>query len=330
MPGDLELWRTADDALGHGVPACLIVMVGARGTVPNRPGAKLLVTGDGRRVGTVGGGPSEHALSERAAGMLHSEARGQSEVIEMEHTEDGSGMLCSGTQTFAVLRLEPEDSEAVSEIIDALERGVEGTLRIDTNGIDFVPGPSSASGPRWSEDENGWRYEEETGPPDVVTIIGGGHVSLALSRVLAPLGFRVVVLDNRPGLDTMATNGYASEKRVIEYERVAEHVPEGDRSYVCIMTFGHEHDEAVLSGLIHHPLRYLGMMGSPSKVSGIFAHLIEAGLEPALLRRVRAPIGVPIGSDTPGEIAVSVAAELIAERGGAPLVWRDGSDREAS
>jgi xanthine dehydrogenase accessory factor len=316
-------------------------MVDAAGSVPNRPGAKLLITGDGERSGTVGGGPTEETLAGRAQAMLAPGERGRSEVLEVEHTEEGTGSLCSGTQTFAVLRLEPEDEAAVAEIVRAIEEGAEGTVRIDRDGVSFLRGHASgddsapvrrragAGGVRWQEADGAWRYEEPVSPVDLVTIVGGGHVSLALSRLLDRLGFRVVVLDDRPDLDTMRRNTFARERRVIDYDEVADHVPEGDRSYACIMTFGHTHDEAVLRALVDRPLRYLGMMGSPAKVAAVFSHLRAAGVPDEALARVRAPIGAPIGSNTPDEIAVSVAAELLAVRSGCDLPWRK-DDTEAS
>jgi len=323
LPNDEVIWQLADEALRDGVPACLIVMVAASGSVPNRPGAKLLVTGEGRHEGTVGGGVTEQTLVSRAADMLSSGARGCSEVVEVEHTEGGSGALCSGTQTFALLRLDTDDAEVVSRIARALLREQERCIVLDTNGIDLVRERPSGDGPRWHEAGGGWQYLEPVGPRDTVTIIGGGHVSLALSRVLTPLGFRVVVLDDRPDLDTMERNEWAAERRVVDYATIRDAVPEGNRSYVCVMTFAHERDEDVLRALVGRPFRYLGMMGSPAKVASVFSHLSDSGIDSTALSKVRAPIGVPIESNTPEEIAVSVAAELVAVRNGAELFWRE-------
>jgi xanthine dehydrogenase accessory factor len=322
MHGDLAIWQLADECLTQATAACLIVLVDARGTVPNRPGAKLVVAADGRREGTVGGGPSEQTLVERAADMLAAVDRGRSEVVEMEHTEEGTGMLCEGTQTFAVLRLEPEDRGVVADVVEALKQSRRAVLIIDSDGVGMSDETPPEGTPRWVEGEGGWQYIEPLGDLHVVTIVGGGHVSLALSRALDPLGFEVVVLDDRPNLDTMERNTWACARRVIDYARVEKEVPDGDRSYVCIMTFAHERDEEVLEALIGKPLRYLGMMGSPTKVASIFGHLRRSGIDERALARVCAPIGVPIASDTPEEIAASIAAELVAVRNGAPLVWR--------
>ncbi|MBD3367579.1 MAG: hypothetical protein GF405_05340, partial [Candidatus Eisenbacteria bacterium] len=217
MHSDVPIWKRVVEALEADIPACLLVMTDASGAVPNRPGAKLLVTGDGRRIGTVGGGIPEQTLVERATALLATEARGRSEVIEMEHTEDGVGTACSGTQTFVLLRVEPEDLEAAKAIAGALETDRPATLVIDTNGIALTEPRPRGEGLRWVERNGAWQYEEQLGRSDVVTIVGGGHASLALSGVLAPLGFRVVVLDDREGLDTMERNICAAERRIIDY-----------------------------------------------------------------------------------------------------------------
>jgi xanthine dehydrogenase accessory factor len=123
-----------------------------------------------------------------------------------------------------------------------------------------------------------------------------------------------VVLDNRPDLPTMAANRWAHEQHVVDYDSVGDHVAGGERSWVVIMTFGHVHDREVLERLVGREFAYLGLMGSEAKVRQMFAAMAEHGTPEASLERVRAPIGVPIGSHTPEEIAISVAAEIIATR----------------
>jgi xanthine dehydrogenase accessory factor len=133
---------------------------------------------------------------------------------------------------------------------------------------------------------------------------------------MATLPFRIVVLDNRAELPTMAANHHAHELRVVDFERIADEVPEGERSWVVVMTFGHHHDREVVERLLGRRFRYLGLMGSLAKVRKMFADMVRDGADPDALARVRAPIGVPIGSHTPEEIAISVAAELVALRNG--------------
>jgi xanthine dehydrogenase accessory factor len=139
-------------------------------------------------------------------------------------------------------------------------------------------------------------------------------VALALSRIMAILPFRIVVLDDRKHVPTMAQNHFASELKVIDYDDVAEHVEEGEHCWAAIMTHAHQADAEVLARLVTKDLRYLGMMGSKAKVTQILANLEATGTPRELLDRVYAPIGLSIGSHTPEEIAVSIAAEIIAAR----------------
>ena len=127
-----------------------------------------------------------------------------------------------------------------------------------------------------------WSYREEAGQRPVLTIIGGGHVGLALSRVMADLDFHVRVLDDREDLATMDANIFAQEKHVVSYRSIGRHVEEGEQSYVVIMTFGHQADEKVLAQLAGKKLRYLGLLGSPAKIAQIFARLKKKGITAAI------------------------------------------------
>ncbi|HHQ49504.1 MAG TPA: XdhC/CoxI family protein [Acidobacteria bacterium] len=314
---DSEIWGRVARALASGGEVCLVVLVDAVGSAPNRPGARMVVERQGPPAGTVGGGASEHAMVEAARRLL--DGRGPAvELRRLRHHgdegPDASGMICAGSQRFVLIRLGAPDLPAVTRIVEPLERGRTVRLVLAPEGLTVEQ--DRAGAPALTFDPAGWRYEERIGRAETVTLIGGGHVSLALSPLLASLGMRVVVLDNRPGLATMEANRHADERRVIDYGEVARHVPRGPDSYVCVMTAGHRHDEEVLAGLVELPLRYLGMMGSEAKVRQLRARLLERGVPEEALDRVHAPIGLPIGSDTPEEIAISIAAEIVAVRNG--------------
>jgi xanthine dehydrogenase accessory factor len=109
----------------------------------------------------------------------------------------------------------------------------------------------------------------------------------------------------------MDANAYAHEKHVVNYSNIGKYVGEGSGCYAVIMTFGHQADEQVLKQLAGKKLRYLGMLGSPAKIAQIFASLKKQGVSAASLKKVHAPVGLPIHSHTPEEIAISIAAEII-------------------
>jgi len=223
-----------------------------------------------------------------------------------------SGMICSGWQRIAMVPLSADDSDAVGSLIFALKRNRPGRLQFTARGMEFQPlkKPAVEMAFDYESDED-WHYQEEAGQRPTLTVIGGGHVGLALSRVMAELNFHIVVLDDRRRVETMAANAYAQEKQVVSYKRIGTLVNDGRQSYVVIMTFGHQADELVLGQLAGKKLRYLGLMGSPAKIAQIFANLKKKGVAAADLKKIHAPVGLPIRSHTPEEIAISIAAEII-------------------
>ena len=321
----INFWEFVHENLQSAEPLMLLVVTESGGSSPGKAGFKMAVTVDGLIHGTIGGGIMERELTEKAAKFL---ARGTArpQLLKLLHHEgwtaasvpsgDGhgkrSGMICSGWQRLAMVPLSAADSDAVDSLIFALKRNRPGRLQISPRGLEFQPRkkPVLETALTFKTNED-WFYREEAGQRPTLTIIGGGHVGLALSRVMAELNFHIVVLDDRARLATMAANTYAQEKHVTGYNRIGRHVSEGSQSYVVIMTFGHLADERVLGQLAEKKLRFLGMMGSPAKIAQIFAHLKKKGIAAASLKKVHAPVGLPIHSHTPEEIAISIAAEII-------------------
>ena len=299
-------WRFALESLENGRRAVLVFVVDHSGSVPGVTGTRVVVS-DTAFAGTIGGGAAEMQLIERAVGH-----RSDAEIFRFRHTPSGGGTLCSGIQDFAIISLSLNDREAVQSIVDALENHRTGILRLTPGRVEFKPGETR---PHSFFDEGGsWEYVGPIGLEDTLYIIGGGHVALALSKVMATLPFRIVVLDNREDLPTMAVNRWAHERQVISFEEIGAHVDGGDRSWVVIMTFGHAHDRQVLEGLLGRTYAYLGLMGSKSKVRQMYAAMAADGIPEAELEGVKAPVGIPIGSHTPEEIAISIAAEIISLR----------------
>ncbi len=302
-------WLFALDALDAEKRAVLVMVVEHSGSVPGVTGTFVVVTESGQ-AGTIGGGAAEHAMVDRAR-----KHRGGAELAEFVHTETGDGTLCNGVQRFSVLPLSRQDRKALEGIVRTLESHETGTLSLSQGGLAFEHG--STGDTTFVRSGDTWNLTHPIGLLDTLTIIGGGHVALALSRVMATLPFRIVVLDNRAELQTMDDNPFAHHKAVVDYGEIRDHVPEGDRSWVVVMTYGHAHDRQVVGNLLGHEVRYLGLLGSASKVKRLFADMEAQGADPKALARVRAPIGLAIRSHTPEEIAVSVAGEIIAIRNGA-------------
>lgn len=162
-----------------------------------------------------------------------------------------------------------------------------------------------------------------------VYVFGGGHIAVPLVEFAKALEFRVVVVDDREQFANKERFPLADEVRLGDFQVVTRSIAFGEADCVVIITRGHEHDETVLREcLVKDGLPgYIGMIGSREKIARVFSHLRESGVPERLLARVRAPIGLDIGARTPAEIALSIMAEVVAQRYGKLRTEKELRDR---
>jgi xanthine dehydrogenase accessory factor len=161
-------------------------------------------------------------------------------------------------------------------------------------------------------------YLEPHGPPPSLVIVGAGHIARPLCRVGALLGFRVTVLDDRPEFATRERFPEAAEVRRADFSAPLRGLPLGAGTALVLVTRGHRYDfEALRDALTRDdPPSYVGMVGSRRRTRAAMEQLVREEIDPARLRAVHAPIGLDVGAETPEEIAVSIAAELVLVRRG--------------
>ena len=159
-------------------------------------------------------------------------------------------------------------------------------------------------------------YVEPLHNPEVLYIVGGGHCGVELSELAAKCGFYVVVIDNRKEWASKEKHPYANKLIICEYSEIENYMDFSVKPYVVVMTPKHTYDKQVMELLIDRELKYLGFMGSEYKVKQTFEQLRKSGFNEEKLKKIFSPIGFPIGSKTPAEIAVSITAQLIAVRNG--------------
>jgi xanthine dehydrogenase accessory factor len=148
-----------------------------------------------------------------------------------------------------------------------------------------------------------------------VYIFGAGHVSQKLAVLTSSVEFRTVVLDDRSEFANRARFPQADQIVVLNsYDGVFDWLPVDPDSAIVIVTRGHLHDKMVLRRALRTPAGYIGMIGSKRKNLLLFQELKNEGVSEETLKRVHAPIGLPIEAETPEEIAVSITAELIQAR----------------
>ncbi len=165
-------------------------------------------------------------------------------------------------------------------------------------------------------------FVECIAPQPSALIFGGGHISKSLAKVLDLGGFRVSVIDNREAYANQERFPEAASVHAAEYEDVFPELKINESSYIIIVTRGHRDDMRVLRWAVNTPACYIAMIGSRRKTISVVKELEKEGLPRSIFDRVSAPMGLEIGAVSPEEIAISVAAEMIAMRRVPDGNWR--------
>lgn len=305
----IDVWRALAAELSCGRAAVLVAVVDGRGSSPGKPGDLLAMGCSGPLAGTVGGGAGEAAAIERATTLL-ARKENRPQLLTQTHRAiagSPSGMVCGGEQRIAIVPLWPSSLPAIEALLRALGAGRQACWAISSRPGGGIELAADGTATGWHEDGDGWRYLARSGPDCEAWLIGGGHVSLALSLLLVRLDFRVVVCEERCGIASFEQNTHAHERLRCDYAGLGERIRAGRRSFVGIMTYDWQGDRCCLEALASKELAYLGLLGSRSKIARL-----TAGLR--LPDCFHAPMGLPIGSHTPEEIAVSIAAEMLLVR----------------
>jgi len=308
-------WKLIADNLQQNIPVMLLYVLESKGSSPGRRGFMMAVDRDGKMEGSIGGGIMEHKFVEMAKEKLSQNEpvlTVKQQVHDKAAAKNQSGMICSGEQTILLYQVKPEDALDIDRIIDSLQRNQNGLLTLSPKGLQFDNDVGGKHDLFKSNSETDWLYQEITGYVNHLFIIGGGHCALALSRMMNSLGFYVHVYENRPELNTLQQNEAANEKTLVaDYSELGELIESGENNYVVLMTWGYRTDDIALRTLMDKDLKYLGVLGSRKKIKKMFSHYAAEGMDKQRLKKIHSPIGIQIKSQTPEEIAVSIAAQII-------------------
>lgn len=311
----MNIWNFIENKLREEKSLYVMIVIETHGSSPGKQGFSMAVSSDNDLHGSIGGGSMEFKLVEQCKKML---VDGQRHFfikrqVHKANVADGSGMMCSGEQTVAFVPFIPSDIQNIAGITSCINQNQTGIFELNGEEYKFglVDEMPKSQYQCTITDENDWIYRETIGFKNTVHIIGAGHVGFAVSKLFSQLGFKIALYDNRPNLNMLNDNPYADEKLVVDYLKIGEYIPEGDNTYVIIITNNHMYDKAVLSLLLKKNIKYLGMMGSKEKVASIKNQMKDKGFTDNELSHLHAPIGLSINSETPDEIAVSISAEII-------------------
>jgi xanthine dehydrogenase accessory factor len=318
---NITYWEYVSSLLKDGQNVFLAMVVHHTIHSPGTTGAKLLVTKNRDMMGTIGGGIMEYTLVNRAQDVLKNDIF-TSEIQILNHQKSGpgekSGMICAGQQTNLYYLCQPEkDGKIVEEIVKVLKKGQLGTLSISSEGLAVHKKNTDGHEIQYSltKNESNWHYQEQLKNFNRIAIMGGGHCSLALSRVMNNLGYDVFVFETKENISTLGLNKFATKVHIIDdFKEAVSRITLPHQTQVVIMTTDVASDVRVLLGILDKPFPFVGVMGSNAKISEITKQLKNEGISDKQLSRFTAPVGLPMVSNTPEEIAISVAAQLLQNR----------------
>jgi len=337
--------------LDGGRPCVLATLVDARGSTPQRVGARLLLRDDGSTLGTLGGGCIEADVLRVAGEMMASR---QARVLDFTLTEDVAvdyGLACGGTERILVdpTLTGPADVALVRKLAQTAAGGTRGVLLTTLadpprrlavwvdGAVDGRLGEAQGEAVALARMLLGERqprpgvvrlsdgaelYAEVYEAPPEVLIVGGGHVGKAVATLASFLGWRYSVIDDRADFANRQRFPDAQEVIAGDVEPALAAYPVTPGTAIVIVTRGHKYDYQALSGGARSRAGYVGLMGSRRKVALIYRQLLADGVPAERLRDVRAPIGLDIGAVSPEEIAVAIMAEITMHRlggSGGPL-----------
>ena len=345
LPG-LKEWQA------QGEEIALATVLRVERSAPRPAGARLGVTRSGRMVGSVSGGCVESDVVERAIQTLDS---GKSAVVNYGIADELGfqvGLSCGGSIDVLIEPFQP-DSEwvALAQAVEAQQPAVyaiglapesllgrkltmlpagesvgtiapeldglladAGDLLLQTGGAKLVTLPWE--GPESLENIEAQVFLEAFTPPPSMVIVGATHTAISLSRLAEEVGFQVTVVDARSVLAT--EERFPSVHQLIRSwpDEALAQVSLGSHSYVVVLTHDPKFDIPALSCALRSDARYIGVQGSRVTHEARKVKLLDEGFTEADLKRIRAPVGLDIGSRTPAELAVAILAEMLAVRYG--------------
>lgn len=326
-----SMMKTMEARLLAGEDLVLATVIAAHGATPRGAGARMLVNRDGRVCGTIGGGAVEYRSIQMAQDALEKQSSDIHDFTLNRNDVENLGMICGGDVRVFFHYIPAGDKQTIALAKEAeqlfqgggsfwlcsdMAKGGELSLFTQETAPQWVL-PHLGRHPLRVQEDSHDVFLEQIGTSGRVYIFGGGHVAQELEPMLSHVGFRCVVLEDRPEFADPKLFPTAEAIMLVDFNRLDDFITLHDEDYVCIMTRGHAYDTAIQAQVLRHSPYYVGVIGSRKKAAGVRQSLIDDyGLTPAQCDRVTTPIGLDIGGETPAEIAVSIAAQMIAVRAG--------------
>jgi len=329
-------------------PLVLATVLSHQGSTPRGSGSRMVILPGGEIIGTIGGGSMEADVMQRAEALFDAK---NSQIRTYDLTAqpdlDQLDVICGGQMQVLIeyVHASDENKSVFKQLQKAMQQGEpcfmiaaiqEAEKRVRVGQRQCIPAQESLQRvegypaadvdrlisqvknpqiPVLQTINNTSYLVEPFGIATSVFIFGAGHVAKFVAAICKMVHFRTIVLDDRDAFANQRRFPTADQVIVLaKFEKAMETLSIDKNSFIVIVTRGHRHDQTVLSQALQTQAAYIGMIGSRKKRDAIYANLLNSGFTQEDIDRVYSPIGLEIAAETPEEIAVSIAAEMIAVR----------------
>lgn len=331
-----KLFEVLNEELDAGRDVVMVSVTASSGSTPRGAGARMIIGESGRLYGTIGGGAVEYRSEQRASEVLKTKkSYNQSYMLRKNQVED-LGMICGGDVEvffqfisasdekikemvkFAIDEFEKRsDIWIITDITGGKEAGIAIYTKEDCRGMEVTDEVIELlkEAPFKKEIDGKMICAEMINQSELVYIFGGGHVAQQLVPTLSRVNFNCIVIEDREEFARRELFEGVFDTRLIDMKKLDEVCKEiRENDYICVMTRGHVNDYEVEKAALKTPAKYIGVIGSRRKVAGVNQKLRADGYKDEDLKRITTPIGLEILAETPAEIAVSIAGQMIYER----------------
>ena len=318
----------------EGKEMVLVTVVASSGATPRGAGARMIVTEEGRIWGTIGGGAVEYRSEQMAKQVLKDKNSYGHDFSLTKDDVQNLGMICGGAVQvfFHYIPGNDEKHMALAKtglslyeqgkdlwlLSDMSKGGALGLYSKETGFVDVENPeclmPYLKRHPRLVNEDGREIYVEQIQTSGRVYVFGCGHVAQELVPVLEHVGFRCIAMDDRPEFANEALFPKAEKVMLIDFTKISDYVEIAENDYVCVMTRGHAYDTIVQAQVLKTPACYIGVIGSKAKKAGVYQQLYSMGFCEADTDRITSPVGLTIKAETPAEIAISIAGQMILHR----------------
>lgn len=313
-------------------PGVLATLVTVEGSSYRRPGARLLVTAEGQRIGSISGGCLEEDVLARARAVAVS---GKPELVVYDTSSENDLVWGVGLGCHGVVQVLLEKLSVRPDWVKTLSANLAARRATDVEVVWRDAGAKSPLGTRLAPSSAPTAspsgvFRQTLEPPVSLVVFGAGDDAQPLVGFAKQLGWHVTVADPRPAFATAARFPQADALVVGPAAELVARIDPGPAALTVVMTHHYVHDVPLLRALLARPLAYLGLLGPKKRADKIAGDLAAEGfpLTPEMRARLHAPVGLDLGAETSGEVALAIMAEMqaaLGRRDARPLRERKGS-----